>query len=358
MTGINRLWKMFLYGGVEKEEYEKLLPRIRKENLALLNAFSMLAAVMFFLLYIVSVSSQGIATTNSATYLLCGIEMLAIFFFARLVLPNRPMLTMALVYIFEITLHIFGIHISMLHADNPAVSAVAFLLVTPLLFYDRPIRLSALIAAFVVLFSAIAVHFKAPEVAETDVWNVITFGIVAVATTVFTASIKMRALEQARQIEYLSQADLLTGINNRNYYEKRLEDYPQMCSSNLNCVYADVNGLHELNHREGHDAGDRMLREVAEAMQRCFGKEDTYRIGGDEFVAFRVDSLPQSLPLEIDQLQKSLGEKGYHVSFGTAVYEKTQNDLNMHAIVNEAESNMFANKQAFYRRAENDRRSR
>jgi hypothetical protein len=42
---------------------------------------------------------------------------------------------MVLVYVFEIMLYLFGISISMLHAESPAVSAVAFLLVSPLLFH-------------------------------------------------------------------------------------------------------------------------------------------------------------------------------------------------------------------------------
>lgn len=358
MTEIYRLWKLFLYGGIEKEEYKKLLPRIRKENLVLLNLFSMLAASMFFLLYAVSMLTHSFATSNSTTYLLCGMEMLVILLCARFVLPKHPSLTMVLVYIFEITLQIFSVHISMLHADNPAVSAVAFLLVTPLLFYDHPMRLSVLIAAVVAMFCAVVVRFKAPEVAETDVWNMVTFGVVAIATTVFTTSIKIRSLDQSRQIEFMSQTDLLTGAKNRNYYEKQLLGYPKLCTSNLICVYADANGLHELNHLEGHASGDRMLREVAEALQRCFGCEHTYRVGGDEFVAFRVDGQLESLSAEIDQLRQTLDEKGYHVSFGVAMREKAQGELSMRELVNEAEVKMFANKRAFYSRAENDRRSR
>lgn len=279
MTHIRKLWNLFMYAGVEKEEYKELLPSIREENRALLNVFSLLAAAMFFLLFIASVLSRGFAAVNSTTYLLCGIEMLAVQCCSRFVLPRHPELVMPLVYVFETILYAFSIHISMLHAERPAVSAVAFLLVSPLLFYDRPIRLSALIAAAATAFCGMAVLFKAPDVAETDLWNMVTFGVVAVATTVFTTSIKIRGLAQSRQITYLSQTDLLTGAKNRNHYESCLHGYPEMCASSLVCVYADVNGLHEMNNRDGHAAGDRMLREVAEAIVRCFGSEHTYRMG-------------------------------------------------------------------------------
>ena len=358
MTDKHKLWKLFFYAGVEKEEYNELLPGIRDENRVLLKVFSQLAAVMFFLLLIGSMLSNGFAAENSTTYLACGIGMLIILFYSRFILPKHPALVMLLVYIFELMLYIFGIHISMLHPDKPAVSAVAFLLVSPLLFYDRPVRLTAMIAAVVVIFCEMVIHVKAPDVAETDIWNMITFGVVAAATTVFSMRLKIRALVQSRQIEYMSQTDLLTGVKNRNHYEYRVTTYPEIYTSNVICVYADVNGLHEMNNRNGHPAGDRMLREVAAAMQQCFGPEHTYRIGGDEFVAFEVDGQPEKLYSEIERIKQDLDKKGYHVSFGTAVHEKAQGDLDMRELVNEAERNMFAAKREFYRQSQNDRRSR
>lgn len=358
MVNIRELWNLLLYAGVEKDEYEGLLPGIHEENRMLLNRFSLLAAAMFFALAAASVLSGGFATVNLATYLFCGVEMLVVLLCSRFVLPKHPALAMLFVYAFEITLYVFGIHISMLHADKPAVSAVAFMLVSPLLFYDRPVRLSALIAVVVAAFCAIIVRFKAPDVAESDVWNMVTFGVVAVATTVFIMRIKIRALAQSKQIEYLGQTDLLTGVKNRNHYESRLQSYPKACTSNLTCVYADVNGLHEMNNKNGHAAGDKMLCAVAEAIRQRFGPEDTYRVGGDEFVAFRVDGRPEDLSSEVKQLKEDLGDEGYLVSFGVASCEKANGTMNMRDLVNEAEANMFADKREFYIRSENNRRSR
>ena len=340
--------KLFLYAGLEKEDFEQLLPRIRDENRVLLKVFSQLAGVMFFLLYIVSMITMGFATVNSTTYLVSGFIMLIILFCVQYVVPKKPALVMLLVYIFEIVLYVFGIRISLLHADKPAVSAVTFLLVSPLLFYDRPTRLSALIATVVAAFCVIAVHTKQPGIATIDVWNMITFGAVAVATTIFLMSIKIRALAQSSQI----------GLKNRNHYENRLLKYPEMCRSNLVCVYGDVNGLHEKNNREGHHMGDVMLKEVAAAMQKVFGLDNTYRVGGDEFVAFKTDGESEKVSSELERISAELGEKGYHISFGVGEQNKAQGDLDMHALVTEAEKNMFAAKQEFYRQPEHNRRSR
>ena len=358
MDLLRKLRKLFLYAGAEKEEYHALSADIRKENQVLLSVFSLLGGIIFFLLFIASMLSHGFANMNSSTYLACGFVMLVVMLCVHFITPKHPALVTVLVYVFEIVLFVFSIRISMLHADKPAVSAVAFLLVSPLLFYDRPVRLSALIAADVAAFCVIALCVKQPAAAETDVWNMVTFGVVAAATTVFIMSIKIRTLAQSRQIEYMSQTDLLTGLKNRNYYEKQLQNYPKMCRLNLICVYGDVNGLHEVNNKQGHSAGDRMLCEIAAAMQAHFGSEHTYRIGGDEFVALRMDAQPETASAELEQMSQEFAGKGYHVSFGMAAREKGQGSFDMQELVKEAESAMFSAKNEFYSRPEHNRRNR
>ena len=358
MNYLDKLNKLFFYAGLGKEDYETLTPRIHQENKVLLNVFSQIAAWMLFLLFFVSVFSNGFATINSSTYLISGIVMVLIMVWVRLVLPKHPEFVMVLVYLFEIVLYVFAIRISMLHADKPAVSAVAFLLVTPLLFYDRPSRLSALIAAVVAAFCAIVIRYKDPLIAETDVWNMITFGIVAIAATMFIMNVKIRALSQSREIETLSRTDLLTGLKNRNHYENQLEVYPKACTRNVICVYADVNGLHEMNNREGHAAGDRMLKETAALLQKTFTPEHAYRIGGDEFVAFKPDGDLEKVREDVERIRSELSRKGYHVSFGIAVWDKAEGNANMRETVKEAENNMFIAKRKFYSQPENNRRNR
>lgn len=349
---------LFLYAGLSKEEYHELRPSICKENQNLLGVFSMIGAVMFFILFITSLLSKGFATINSTTYLVSGIVMLAILICVRCFVSKFPSLVMMLVYVFEIVLYMFAIHVSIMHPDKPAVSAVALLLVSPLLFYDRPIRLSALIVAVITIFCIIVSKIKGPDIADTDIWNMITFGMVAIVTTMFIMRIKMRALAQARQLKYVSQTDILTGLKNRNYFEIIVQEIPERCASNLICVYGDVNGLHEINNNHGHNAGDKMLREVAERIRKSFGLEHSFRVGGDEFVAFRMDGKPEEVHGELEKIREELFKKGYHVAFGVAVREKTDSRINMHEIVKEAESNMYAAKKEFYLQPENNRKTR
>ena len=355
---VNRAKDLLLYAGAGKETYNLLRPAIQEENRVLLRVFSRIGCIFFFLLYLVSVLYGGFASANGTAYFTCGIAMLSLMLCGRFLLRKRPSFVGSLVYLFEITLYVFSISVSLLHTDKPAVSAIAFLLVTPLLFYDRPARVCALIAADVAAFCVIVRDFKQPDVAETDVWNMVTFGAVAIAVTIFIMRIKIRSLSQSREIEYLSQTDVMTGAKNRNHYEKQLQKYPEMCASGLVCVYADANGLHELNYREGHEAGDRMLFAVADALRHSFGAEHTYRVGGDEFVAFQADGNLEDVLFQVDRMRQSLTEKGYCVSFGVAAQDRAKGALNMEELVKEAESRMFSDKRDFYRQPENNRRRR
>jgi diguanylate cyclase (GGDEF)-like protein len=53
----------------------------------------------------------------------------------------------------------------------------------------------------------------------------------------------------------------------------------------LSVVFVDVDGLKETNDRDGHAAGDRLLRCVAESLTRRLRAQDlVFRYGGDEFV--------------------------------------------------------------------------
>lgn len=359
MMYIEKLKKLLLYAGLEKDEYERLLPDIFEENRVLLKVFSQLAFVMFLILLIMSLLYGSFTINNRPLYFVCTLEMLVVWLGSKYTLEKHPSYVMIFVYIFEIILFIFGIYVSILHAEKPAVSAIVFLLVSPLLFYDRPVRLSTMILAVVTIFCVLVVRVKEPSVAEGDVWNMISFGIVALAITVFIMSVKIRAIAQSKKIEYMSQTDLLTGVNNRNHYENRLQVYPKLFSTNLFCIFGDVNGLHEMNNKYGHHAGDIMLQEVASALREYFGQEHTYRIGGDEFVAFRVDGRLDELRSEMEQISRKLDSLGYCVSFGMAVFEKKENhDFDIYELIKEAEDNMYDAKREFYSQAANDRISR
>ena len=108
------------------------------------------------------------------------------------------------------------------------------------------------------------------------------------------------------------------------------------------CVYIDVNGLHDLNNKKGHAAGDEMLQFIASQIIECFGKDLTYRYGGDEFIAFCPDMDREELIETIDYLVKEVEAKDYSIAVG---YEIAQSRLqSINDLVKQADKRMQDNK--------------
>lgn len=115
----------------------------------------------------------------------------------------------------------------------------------------------------------------------------------------------------------------------------------------------DVNSLHEVNDVKGHETGDQMLKFTGEEFGKCFGKEDTYRIGGDEFVAFAPDVDTEKLEKKIRELEEKTIAFGCFVSIG---YEtQGAEKINMHTLIKSAEEQMYSNKKAFYQQIQYQR---
>lgn len=89
-----------------------------------------------------------------------------------------------------------------------------------------------------------------------------------------------------RSVFRMSVTDQVTGLFNRSAFEKYLYESDPHTFSPAVCVYIDVNGLHELNNKHGHEAGDQLLRAVAERLREQFPRDDFYRVGGERSSCF------------------------------------------------------------------------
>lgn len=91
--------------------------------------------------------------------------------------------------------------------------------------------------------------------------------------------------QQQQEIHYLSFHDHLTGLYNRRFFDEELARLDTPRNMPLTLLLMDVNGLKLTNDAFGHQAGDRLLRTVADVLRRtCREDEIVARIGGDEFI--------------------------------------------------------------------------
>ena len=121
---------------------------------------------------------------------------------------------------------------------------------------------------------------------------ILNLGIVAFGTVLLrqVLVLVMKFVERKGKEEYLlslAHTDGLTGLSNRRAFEERMDGI-RMCNRlvrPIGLMVFDVNDLKVLIDKEGHAAGDALLREVARQLTRWFAQTgDVYRIGGDEFV--------------------------------------------------------------------------
>ena len=88
-------------------------------------------------------------------------------------------------------------------------------------------------------------------------------------------------------LNYESSHDSLTGLLNRREFERRLAETLRQVDeteSEHALVYLDLNQFQIVNETCGHEAGDRLLRQIARLIQQQVRPRDALaRLGGDEF---------------------------------------------------------------------------
>lgn len=158
-----------------------------------------------------------------------------------------------------------------------------------------------------------------------------------------------------RQIHHdvylMGVTDQGTGLLNSVAYGHFLRKSEERVLSPATCIYIDANGLHELYNAQGHEAGDRMLRAVADHLKEHFPKDGLYRVGGDEFVMFPSTADRNVCEARMQAVSENLAAQGYSISYGIAIHESA---TGLRDLIRDADERMLANKRAYY--AVHDRR--
>ena len=345
-----------LYAGLDKDRLNALLPEARAENAHYLEIYSGMTALIFAVCLSVSFLAEGQLVVNRAIYITMIVVGFALYIVTKTLLPRHPALSTPFAIAFILALYGYAFGVSLMHPDMQGVAPVAFMVVMPSLFNYRPISMIGLTIVALVTYGVLVAQAKEQSIAMLEVWNSLFFGGIAMLLSVFQMRVRFRLLQQKRDNLYLSETDLLTGTRNRNSFEENRASYAERCRENVHCIYIDANGLHELNDAKGHETGDRMLKTVAKAIMRRFGQENTYRIGGDEFVAFRMDASEDAVNDDIFAIAASVAGAGYSVSTGSACHTKQEAD--MRQLIKQAETRMYKEKRRYYEQGAHDRRRR
>ncbi len=95
-------------------------------------------------------------------------------------------------------------------------------------------------------------------------------------------------------LHYLATHDSLTGLPNRYLMMDRLSQVLARAKrdhTQFGVLFVDIDDFKSINDTAGHDAGDEVLRAVADRIRSCVRASDTVsRLGGDEFVLILEDA--------------------------------------------------------------------
>jgi diguanylate cyclase (GGDEF)-like protein/PAS domain S-box-containing protein len=106
---------------------------------------------------------------------------------------------------------------------------------------------------------------------------------------------EINELKQAEMnLHYLATHDALTALPNRYLLMDRLSQVlarARRDKKRFGVLFVDIDDFKSINDTSGHDAGDEVLRTVADRLRSCVRASDTVsRLGGDEFILVLEDA--------------------------------------------------------------------
>ena len=147
-------------------------------------------------------------------------------------------------------------------------------------------RTAGYVVTFISVLTFILSSWAAGETYSREIiryWNGFTRLVIFILIIWLLQEFK-RALAHERM---LSQTDYLTGIaNTREFYHQMHAELERAGRSKrpISLAYIDLDGFKAVNDKWGHQAGDMLLRTVAQSFQSTIRKTDVVgRLGGDEF---------------------------------------------------------------------------
>ncbi|MDF2118291.1 diguanylate cyclase [Roseiarcaceae bacterium H3SJ34-1] len=129
----------------------------------------------------------------------------------------------------------------------------------------------------------------------------------------------------------MAMADPLTGLANRRQLDTVLQSRlieANEAKQSVSCIMLDIDHFKHFNDQYGHDAGDAVLRGVAEILKQSTRDTDAFRYGGEEFLLLMPNMSAEKAAQRAEALRVKIGaiqiEHAGHdlgaitASFGTA----------------------------------------
>lgn len=161
-------------------------------------------------------------------------------------------------------------------------------------------------------------------------------------------------------VHRMAYIDALTAVGNTAAYMEAVSVIDSQIvveTAKFSVAAFDLNGLKRVNDNYGHNSGDNMLIDTANVLCRVFGKDNIFRVGGDEFMAIVLTTSADEMNMlfkkfDIELEKENEQEKSYHfpisVSKGYSIYMQGQ-DGSYKNVALRADIIMYQNKDEYYK---------
>ena len=202
------------------------------------------------------------------------------------------------------------------HSASVAFSFFYLWVVMYALLFFAPAAAAAQIAVAVVAYGAVTVSFSSPAASFSAVEPLTLVGVIG------TCGIVVVLLARARES---NEVDPLTRAANRRGLDRALDGVlvrAAVRDDPFVLAFLDIDHFKEINDRQGHQAGDQVLIQLADAWRRSLRKGDVLaRFGGDEFVVLLPGCAPAEAFTIVERLRVAAGG-GVTCSVGAASWQR------------------------------------
>lgn len=153
--------------------------------------------------------------------------------------------------------------------------------------------------------------------------------------------------DRLKNLEQSAFIDKMTGVYNKNAFEDFMSHFDQGRGDKVTLVMVDLNGLKDINDKEGHESGNEYLKRTTEHLKNSFRKNDKiFRLGGDEFIVVCDFVNPDNRDGFTSHLKSRfnydfLSQNGLDFAYGVA---HTDKDISISDAFNNADAAMYQNK--------------
>jgi diguanylate cyclase (GGDEF)-like protein len=180
--------------------------------------------------------------------------------------------------------------------------------------------------------------------------------VLVYAATALLERMTAQSFAYRRRLQHEASTDALTGLDNRRAFENGLAreiERARRLGVALTLALIDIDHFKRINDTWGHDAGDRVLHQVAQAMRARLRRSDLVaRIGGEEFALVMLGTEPPGAAIVLERLRIAIaalcvpatgGPIRCTVSMGMA--EWTEDDADWHTLYKRADAALYEAKE-------------